>query len=173
MSANGATAVEQIKSVPATLVVGIGSATITTHAVKSEAGNIWFEGRQKATLKDGSDIREALLGMDVMFDGEVLGVGSKNRGDNGERILNATAPAKYGRNNPKAGQVVPGTGGLPIISFVKHLPTWGERGYNLRVTIKGLKGVANKVQIVIGCTPVPEPSAGKTVGEVDGELSIG
>ncbi len=173
MSANGVATVEQIKSVPATLVVGIGAAKITTHAVKSTAGNIWFEGRQKATLKDGSDIREALLAMDVTFDGEVLGVGSKNRGDNGERILNATAPAKYGRNNPKAGQVVPGTGGLPIISFVKSLPSWGERGYNLRVTIKGIKGVSDKVQIVIGCTPVPAPNAGKTVGEVEGDLTVG
>lgn len=174
---NGTATVEQVKSsVPATLTIGLfgGKATITTHAKPSKAENVWFEGKTVATLAEGADIREALMGMAApTLNGETLGLGSKNRDDSGKRVLNQTSAAKYGRGHAKAGQDVPNTGGLPIISFVEFLPNMGERGYNLRVTFKGKKDQPTKVIVQVQAVPVPKPRESATVGDVSGDFTLG
>lgn len=162
-------------TLPATITVGINGGKVTLTGKPSKADNLWYEGRQRATLKDGVDVREALLAAVITdHEGQPMKTANGNTASDGSRVLTASSPKKYRRGTAQAGQNIPGTGNEPQISFVTMLPTWGDHGYMLRVTLTGVEqGAKRFVKVVIACQTAIQGGQVRTVGEVEGDLTFG
>lgn len=160
-------------TLPASITVDINGAKVTATGAPAKSGNIWFEAVQQGQIADDKTIEDALLNAVVSFEGETISLAKRNVALDGSRAIAISQPRKYGKDHAKVGQNMPGTGGNQTVSFVRMLPTWGERGYMLRVTLTGIdKDGRRFIKVSVACQQAIGGGNARIVGEVEGALTF-
>lgn len=162
------------KTLPPNVAVTVNGVTIIApHGIaKKPPYNPFYRAVTRKQLKPGRTIEDALLNAAVEFNGTLMTTGERNTNDDGSRKLVLSSPRTH-KKGPKAGQIVPNTGGNPTISFTRTLREMGgDNGFLLRVTLTGVTkaGIAT-VTLSVGCNKINVGSY-QEVGEVLGELDF-